>query len=380
MNMEKLLDFIRSMYPDRDRVALHEPRFNGNEKRYVCDAIDSTFVSSVGGYVIRFEAMLRDITGSERAVATVNGTTALHIALVLAGVCHGDLVLTQALSFVATANAIAHAGAEPIFLDIERDTLGLFPDCLRQFLETSTERRPEGCFDKATGKRIAACVPMHTFGHPCRIEAIAEVCGEHGIPVIEDAAEALGSSWHGRHVGTFGLAGILSFNGNKIATCGGGGAIITNDVGFAAKAMHLTTTAKKPHRWLFEHDSVAYNYRMPNLNAALGCAQLERLTDFITDKRRLAQAYSDFCAANDIDFMREIDGAKANYWLNAVFAWNAAERDRLLALSDGAGVQTRPAWGLLPEQPMYRHCRRVDIPVAAKVAATLVNIPSGARC
>lgn len=379
MNAEKLIAFIRSLYPGQERIALHEPRFHGNEKKYVADTIDSTFVSSVGEYVTRFESMLLDTTGARYAVAVVNGTAALHMALLLAGVQQGDLVLTQALSFIATANAIAHAGAEPVFLDIEKSTLGLDPNVLRLFLATHASKRGNSCVDKASGRRYAACVPMHTFGHPCRIESILDVCGEYGIPVIEDAAEALGSQWRGKHCGTFGLMGTLSFNGNKIATTGGGGAIITNDGELAARAKHLTTTAKKPHAWLFEHEEIAYNYRMPNLNAALGCAQLEQLGDFIADKRRLALQYAKFCAQNNIPFMREPDGAHSIYWLNAVFASDKEERDEFLTLSNAQGIQTRPAWGLQPEQPMYRACLCSAVPAASDVADRLVNIPSSVR-
>jgi len=379
MNMEALLEFIRSRYPGQEAIALHEPRFRGNEKRYVDDAIASTFVSSVGEYVTRFEAGLREITGAGHAVATVNGTAALHLALLLAGAGPGDLVLTQAFSFVATANAIAHTGAEPVFLDIEKSTLGLDPGGLREFLAARAEKRGQGCFDRDTGRRYAACVPMHTFGHPCRLEEILDICGEYGLPVVEDAAEALGSLWRGKHCGTFGLMGILSFNGNKIVTAGGGGAILTGDGQLAARAKHLTTTAKKPHPWLFEHDETAYNYRLPNLNAALGYAQLEQLDCFITDKRRLAEEYAAFCAAHNIGFMEEPPGARSNYWLNAVFTAGREERDIFLARSNGRGLQTRPAWGLLPAQPMYRQCRCADIRVSAEIAEILVNIPSSVR-
>jgi len=377
--MNTLLTFIRSRYPDQKQIALHEPRFRGNEKRYVNDAIDSTFVSSVGEYVTRFEAMLQDITGAHYAVAVVNGTAALHMALLLANVKPGDLVLTQALSFVATANAITHANAEPVFLDIEKNTLGLDPDSLQLFLNANAEKRNKACFDKATGRRYAACVPMHTFGHPCRIETVLDICDEYGIPVVEDAAEALGSLWHERHCGTFGFMGVLSFNGNKIITTGGGGAIITNDEAVAIRAKHLTTTAKKPHPWLFEHDEIAYNYRMPNLNAALGCAQLEQLDGFIENKRVLAKEYSAFCVAEGLQFMEEPIGAYANYWLNSIFTKDRKDRDTFLALSNEQGIQTRPAWGLLPKQPMYTQCQCAPIPIALDVTERLVNIPSSVR-
>lgn len=379
MNTDIVLDFIRSRYPKQDRIALHEPRFRGNEKKYLADTIDSTFVSSVGEYVTRFESMLSALTGAKHAVVTVNGTTALHMGLVLVGVNPGDLVLTQALSFVATSNAIAHAGAEPIFVDIDRMTLGMDPGSLHVFLQENAERRSDGCFDKTSGRRYAACVPMHTFGHPCRIDALVEICAQFGIPLVEDAAEALGSLWRGKHCGTFGLLGTLSFNGNKIITCGGGGAIITDDANIAARAKQLTTTAKKPHAWLFEHECVAYNYRMPNLNAALGCAQLEQLDSFLEDKRLLASEYEHFCAAQNISFMVEPPESRANYWLNAIFVEDQSARDAFLALSNAQSVQTRPVWSLLPLQPMFMNCRCADISIARNISETLVNIPSSVR-
>lgn len=379
MNAEKFVEFICSRYPGQEKIALHEPRFAGNEKSYLCDTIDTTFVSSVGEYVTRFESMLREITGAKYAIAVVNGTAALHMALLLAGVKAGDLVITQGLSFVATANAIAHIGAEPVFLDIEERTLGLSPDSLRRFLESRATVSGGCCREASSGRRIAACVPMHTFGHPCRLEALQALCDEFGIPLVEDAAEAMGSLWHGKHCGTIGLLGTLSFNGNKIITCGGGGAILTNDDALAYGAKHLTTTAKRPHPWQFEHDAVAYNYRMPNLNAALGCAQLEQLDGFIADKRQLAEDYAAYCAGNGIAFMTEPEGARSIYWLNAIFTANKEERDAFLALSNERGVQARPAWNLLHELTMFRECLHDDLAVAANVTERLVNIPSSVR-
>lgn len=372
-------DFIRSRYPGLDRIALHEPQFCGNERAYVLDAIDSTFVSSTGAYVDRFEAMLCDITGARHAVATVNGTTALHTALLVALVRPGDLVLTQALSFVATANAIAHASAEPVFLDVEEDTLGLAPEAVADFLQTSCEKVADGCRHVATGRRVAACVPMHTFGHPCRVDVLADVCASFGIPVVEDAAEALGSLRQGRHCGTFGLLGTLSFNGNKIVTCGGGGAVLTDDPELARRAKHLTTTAKLPHPHRFIHNVLGYNYRLPNLNAALACAQLERLDAFVADKRALADEYAAFCAGEGLRFVREPAGTRANYWLNAVRLPDASARDAFLEVSNGRGIQTRPVWDLLPGLPMYAHCPCGPLETATRLAAEMVNIPSSPR-
>jgi aminotransferase in exopolysaccharide biosynthesis len=375
-----LCDFIRSRFPGRDRIGLHEPQFHGNERAYVLDAIDSTFVSSVGAYVKRFEEMLRQITGAKHAVATVNGTTALHAALLVAGTRPGDLVLTQPLSFVATANAIAHAGAEPIFLDVEEDTLGLDPQAVAEFLHSACEKTGGGCRHVATGRRIAACVPMHTFGHPCRVDALARVCAPFGVSVVEDAAEALGSLRQGRHCGTFGLLGTLSFNGNKIATCGGGGAVLTNDPGLARNLAHLTTTAKLPHPYRFVHDAIGYNYRLPNLNAALACAQLEQLEAFVASKRALASDYATFCAEAGLRFVSEPADTRANYWLNAIRLPDSSARDAFLEMSNRCGIQTRPAWDLLSSLPVYAHSPRGPLDVATRLAAELVNIPSSPRC
>ena len=283
-SFSEIIDFIKSLYPSENPVPLHAPRFTGNEKKYVVDAIDSTFVSSVGEYVDRFEEMICEITGAGFAVATVNGTCALHVALKLAGVQPGDEVITQPLSFVATANAISYCGAKPIFLDVSRKTLGLDPTALKEFLKSNTQTKKQGCYNNVIGKRITACLPMHTFGHPCRIDEIAEICEHYNIALIEDAAESIGSTYNGRHTGTFGLFGVYSFNGNKTVTCGGGGTIVTNDGTLAKKAKHITTTAKLPYPYEYIHDMTGYNYRLPNLNAALACAQLEQLDFFIKKK------------------------------------------------------------------------------------------------
>ncbi|EFL50836.1 DegT/DnrJ/EryC1/StrS aminotransferase [Solidesulfovibrio fructosivorans JJ]] len=374
-----LCEFIRSHFLGRDRIGLHEPQFYGNERAYVIDAIDSTFVSSVGNYVTRFEEMLCQITGAKYAVATVNGTTALHAALLVAGVQPGDMVLTQPLSFVATANAVAHAGAEPVFLDVEEDTLGLDPGAVAEFLLTACKKADGGCRHVATGRRVAACVPMHTFGHPCRVDALTDVCAGFGVPVVEDAAEALGSLRQGRHCGTFGLLGTLSFNGNKIVTSGGGGAVLTDDPELARRAKHLTTTAKLPLPYRFVHDSVGYNYRMPNLNAALACAQLEQLESFLASKRALAGEYATFCAKVGLRFVSEPADTQSNYWLNAIRLPDIATREAFLETSNDCGIQTRRAWDLLSSLPMFAHNPRGPLEVATKLAAELVNIPSSPR-
>lgn len=376
-SFSSVIETIRRICNSRDRMSLHAPVFTGNERAYVLDAIDSTYVSSVGEYVSRFERMLREITGARHAVACVNGTAALQVALHLAGVEKGDLVLTQALSFVATANAVAHCGAEPVFLDVDSDTLGLSPVALRDFLQTQCESKAQGCMHKSTGRRIAACVPMHTFGLPCRIQELAELCVQWGIPLVEDSAEALGSYASGKHCGTFGLLGTLSFNGNKIVTTGGGGAILTDDAELGKKAKHLTTTAKQPHAWAFMHDSVAWNYRMPNLNAALGCAQLERLDEFVRIKRARVQAYTDMCLEAGWSIVPELPGSHSNYWLCAVLLADRAERDAFLEASNAAGVMTRPVWEPLHTLPMYTQCLHGDLGTTLSIADRLVNLPSG---
>lgn len=358
-------------------LPLHAPLLDGKEKAYVLDAIDSTFVSSVGEYVARFEEDLCRATGAGHVIACSNGTAALQVALHLAGVGQGDLVLTQALSFVATANAIAHCGAEPVFLDVSEGDIGLSPDAVRSFVEKECTVLSNECRHKASGKRVAACVPMHTFGLPCRIAELAGLCAEWRIALVEDAAEALGSSYHKKHCGTFGLLGTLSFNGNKIVTTGGGGAIMTDDPDLARRAKHLTTTAKLPHAWEYRHDDVAWNYRLPNLNAALGCAQLERLEYFLSAKRARAKAYEDLFSGTEWSFICEKDHCYSNYWLCAVLTRNIEERDAFLRLANEAGVMTRPAWESLHRLPMYSHCLHDTLAVTEDVVARLVNLPSG---
>ena len=377
---DEVIAQIRSFFPGRDFIPLHEPKFIGKEKEYLAATIDSTFVSSVGKFVDRFEEMLRDYTGASHAVATVNGTSALHAALLVAGVAAEDEVITQPLTFVATANAISYCRAHPVFLDVDRDTLGLSPAALRDFLEEHTEQSGNVRRNKTTGRRISACVPMHTFGHPCRIEEIAELCREHNLFLIEDAAESLGSTRNGKQTGTFGALGVYSFNGNKTITCGGGGAIVTDSKALAAHAKHLTTTAKKPHPYLYEHDEIGFNYRMPNLNAALACAQLENLDRFLADKRALAALYRDFFSTQRaIDFVAEPEGTRANYWLNAILLKDRTTRDLFLTESNEASVQTRPAWTLLNRLEIYSHCQTDELANAAWLAERIVNIPSSVR-
>lgn len=373
---EHAIDFIRSLYPGRDLIPLHEPRFKGREKEYVNAAIDSTFVSSVGEFVDRFENMICRITGARFAIATVNGTAALHVALELAGVQSGDEVITQPLTFVATANAISYCGAKPIFLDVNQRTMGLDPEALEGFLKTNGRIRNNICYNTTTGKRISACVPMHTFGHPCQADAIAEVCERYHLALIEDAAEALGSTYKGKYAGTFGLLGIYSFNGNKTLTCGGGGAIVTNDEKYANRAKHITTTAKVPHAYEYAHDAIGYNYRLPNLNAALACAQLEELEFFIENKRKLAKTYEEFFQSLDIRFVCEPDHARSNYWLNAIILPNRAARDEFLEATNKAKVMTRPIWRLMNKLDMYKDCQTDELEVAQWLEERVVNIPS----
>lgn len=376
---EEIIRFIKHEFQYSDFIPLHEPRFYGNEKKYVIDAIDSTFVSSVGKYVDRFEKMICEITGARFAVATVNGTCALHIALKLARVQPGDEVITQPFSFVATANAISYRGGKPIFLDVSRETLGLDPQALEVFLKSNTRTKKNSCHNIATGNRIAACVPVHTFGHPCRIDEIAEICNHYHIALIEDAAESIGSTYKGKHTGTFGLLGILSFNGNKTITCGGGGAIITHDAKLAKIAKHITTTAKVPHPYEYVHDAIGYNYRLPNLNAALACAQFEQLDNFIEKKRELAKTYQTFFESLGIPFIQEPAHACSNYWLNAIILPDHKTRDEFLEATNKANVMTRPAWRLLNQLEMYKDCQTNALTNAEWLEERVVNIPSSVR-
>lgn len=360
-------------------VALHEPRFRGNEWIYLKECIDSTFVSSVGKFVDRFEDELAAFTGAKRAVAVVNGTAALHVALLLAGVEAGDEVLLPALTFIATANAVAYCQATPHFVDSEEGSLGMDAHALRDYLSATTEMRDGHCINRSTGRVIRAMVPMHTFGHPVDIEALLAVAHDFRLQLIEDAAESLGSTVGGRHTGTFGLMGTLSFNGNKTITTGGGGAILTNDVELGARAKHLTTTAKVPHRWNFIHDAVGYNYRLPNLNAALGCAQLEQLPGFLLEKRNLFNCYrSSFEAIPGVRLVAELAGCHSNYWLQTLILDEslADQRDAVLTATNDAGLMTRPVWALMHRMPMYSSTPKAPLPVAESLARRLINIPS----
>jgi len=380
MNFPHIIDFIRSLYPDRDFVPLHEPYFGGNEKKYLQDCIDSTFVSSVGKYVDRFEEMIREFTGAKCAVATVNGTAALHIALLLAGVQRNDLVITQPLTFIATCNAISYCGAEPVFIDIDRHNLGLSADALEAWLAANSVLEGESCYHIGSRQRLAACVPMHTFGHPCQIDRIVEICERYHIPVVEDSAESIGSYYKGRHTGTFGKLGVLSFNGNKTITTGGGGMIITNDDELGKLAKHITTTAKVPHPWEFVHNMTGYNYRLPNVNAALGCAQMEQLPQILANKRETARLYQEFFAGMDgITYIPESQDCVSNYWLNVMLFSNLEARNDFLQQSNTSKVMTRPAWTLMNKLAMFSKAISGDLEISEDIESRLVNIPSSFR-
>ena len=377
---ESVIDFIRTLYHSQDSIPLHEPKFIGNEKIYLNDCIDSTFVSSVGKYVDRFEQLVTEFTGAKYAIATVNGTAALHVALELIGVRRDDEVITQPLSFIAACNAISYCGAKPIFVDVDLDTLGMSPISLKAFLSNNVRKTSAGCINKTTGKRIAAVIPMHTFGHPCRIDEIAKICNEFGISMIEDAAESIGSYYQGKHTGTFGKLGVFSFNGNKTITTGGGGMIITNDETIAKRAKHITTTAKKPHPYEFIHDEIGYNYRLPNINAALGCAQMETISKFLESKRTIANAYSKFFDNNHyFKFISEPVNATSNYWLNALVLEDKQSRDDFLRELNDAGVMSRPVWRLMNELTMFSDCQSSDITNAKWLEERVVNLPSSVR-
>jgi perosamine synthetase len=369
------IEQVRRIYGDAF-IPLHRPVFEGNERQYLIDCIDSNFVSSVGVKVTEFEEKVAEFTGSKYAVATVNGTAALHVAIELAGVKPGDEVISQALTFIATCNAISYAGATPIFIDVDLDTMGLSPLALERFLEENAERRATGTFNKLSGKRISACVPMHTFGFPCRIAEIAEICADWDIALIEDAAESLGSYVGSRHTGTFASMATLSFNGNKVITTGGGGMIITDDSELAKRAKHITTTAKVPHPYEFVHDEIGYNYRMPNLNAALGCAQMERLDEFLTIKSQLADQWDAFFHDRDVDFVKGINGNNANHWLNAIIFDSRLDRDEFLKMTNDNNVMTRPIWTLMSKLPMFKNCQTDGLENSLWLEDRVVNIPS----
>jgi len=373
------ISFIKEQYNTNEFIPLHVPKFTGNEKKYVLETIDSTFVSSVGAFVDQFEAVMAQITNTQKAVAVVNGTAGIQVALRLVGVKTGDEVLTQALTFVATANAITYCNAYPVFLDVDLDTMGLSPKAVEKFLNEFGDLREEGCFNKKTGRKISACLPMHTFGFPVHLDELIRICSSWKIPVVEDAAESLGSQYKGKPTGSLGNIGVFSFNGNKIVTSGGGGAIVTNSIALGEKGKYLTTTAKIPHSYEYVHDELGYNYRMPNLNAALACAQLEQLDDFLENKRTLAQEYKTFFNDKGILFRTETADTKANYWLMCVELGNKQERDLFLKTTNSSNVMTRPIWQLMYRLPMYAHCQKDNQLNAEFLEERIVNIPSSVR-
>ncbi len=380
IKFEQVANFIKGQFPNQDFIPLHAPLFIGNERKYVMETLESTFVSSVGAYVNRFEEMMCEITGAKHAIAIVNGTGALHMALILADVIADDEVLSQSLTFIATCNAISYIGAKPVFLDVDSDTLGLSPTAIQNFLDNNAEIRKDGfTYNKNSGRRIKACVPMHTFGLPCRIDEIATICAEWNIVLVEDAAESLGSYYKGKHTGVFGQLGTFSFNGNKTVTSGGGGAIVTDDDDIAKRAKHLTTQAKVAHPWAFVHDQIGYNYRMPNINAALACAQLEQLERYVDNKRELAQVYEAYFKDTTITFKTELTDAKANYWLNAVLLADKEEQQEFLAYMNSNGVMARPVWELMHRLPMFEKAENANLENSEWIADRLVNIPSSVR-
>jgi len=374
-----IINFIRLIYNNVNFIPLHEPRFPGNEKKYLNECIDSTFVSSVGKFVNEFEEKIAKYIGVKYAVATSNGTSALHISLILGGVEQNDEVITQSLNFVASCNAISYCNAKPIFIDVDKDTMGLSPSALKYFLENNTTVINKQCINNKTNKVIKACVPMHSYGHPCKIDKIKEICDEHHIFLIEDAAESLGSMYKKKYTGTFGQLGTISFNGNKTITAGGGGCIITDDKILAKKAKHLTTTAKVPHKWDFNHDMIGYNYRMPNLNAALLVAQLEKLNDFIANKRNLANNYETFFNNMDLNFFKEPKDSESNYWLNCIILKDKRQRDQFLEETNSNKIMTRPIWTLMNKLPMFKDAQCDDLKNSEWLYERVVNIPSSVR-
>ncbi len=383
VDVEAVVAAVQSVVGDRgeELVLLHGPTLGGNAWDYVKECIDTGWVSSAGAYVTRFEQLLAEFTGAKHAVAVVNGTAALHVALLLVGVERGTDVLIPSLTFVATANAVAYCGAMPHFCDVEERTLGMDAGRLGTYLREIAEHRGGKCWNRRTGRRISAVVPMHTFGHPVDLEALLAVAERWGLPIVEDAAESLGSYYRNQHTGTFGRLGILSFNGNKIVTTGGGGAILTDDEELARQARHITTTAKLPHAWEFVHDQAGFNYRMPNLNAALGCAQLEQLPDLLASKRRLAERYREVVEKIEgVKVMCEPEGSKSNYWLNAILLDqpDLTTRDRLLEALNAAKLQSRPIWMPMHRLAMYRECPRMELDVTEQLAQRVVNVPSSA--
>ncbi|AGC78683.1 aminotransferase in exopolysaccharide biosynthesis [Nonlabens dokdonensis] len=374
---KNVIQKIRDLFNESTEfIPLHIPHFSGNEKKYVLECIESTFVSSVGQFVNDFEKSIENLTGAKRCVVCVNGTNAIHLALLASGVNEEDEVITQPLTFIATVNAISYARATPVFVDVDRDTMGLSPSSLKRFLEEETIMKNGYCYNKTSGRRIKACLPMHTFGHAARINEIARICQDYNLTLIEDAAEAIGSIYNGKHLGTYGLLGTFSFNGNKTMTTGGGGAIITDNEELADKIKHLSTQAKIPHKWKYEHNEIGYNYRMPNINAALGLAQIENLNYILDRKRALAEVYIDFFTSIGIDVFQERENETSNYWLNAVILEdNTAQQQFLTELND-AGVMCRPIWELMTDMIMFKDCQKSDLKNAKWLSERVVNIPS----
>lgn len=380
MEFKKVTDFIHDLYEAQDFVPLAVPVFIGNEKKYLNECIDTTFVSSVGKFVDRFEEDTARYTGCKRAVVCVSGTNALHMSLMLAGVQRDDEVLTQSLTFIATCNALSYIGAYPVFIDVDRDTMGLSPVAVREWLSKNSEQKDGECYNKNTGRRVKACVPMHTFGHPVHLDELLDVLKEYNIELVEDAAESIGSLYKGKHTGTFGKVGALSFNGNKTITTGGGGMMLFNDEELGAYAKHITTQAKIPHRWEFRHDHIGYNYRLPNINAALGCAQLEHIEEYVASKRETAKAYEEFFKdIPEIEFFVDTPDTRSNYWLNIVILKDKEAQLNFLEYTNDNGVMTRPIWELMNRLPMFEKCENDGLKNTIWFADRVVNIPSSVR-
>ena len=375
-----IVSFIHQLYNTDEFVPLHAPLFIGNEKKFLNECIDTPPASSVGKFVDRFEAEVAAYTGAKKAVVCVSGTNALHMAMMLVGVERNDEILTQALTFIATCNAISYINAHPVFIDVDKDTLGLSPAAVKAWLIKNAEVKNNACYNKHTGRRVKACIPMHTFGHPVRIDELADICKEWHLELVEDAAESLGSFYKGQHTGTFGKVGAISFNGNKTITTGGGGMLLFQDEELGALAKHLTTQAKVPHRWAFVHDHIGYNYRMPNINAALGCAQLENLERYVEDKRKTAEIYTDFFQnIPDITFFTESENSHSNYWLNVVILKDKKTQQEFLEYTNNHGIMTRPVWELMNRLDMFKHCETDGLKNTEWLADRIVNIPSSVR-
>lgn len=376
----QVTDFVHQLFGTEETVPLHAPLFIGNEKKYLNECIDTTFVSSVGKFVDRFEEKMAAYTGAKKAVVCVSGTNALHMAMMLVGVERDDEVLTQALTFIATCNAISYIGAHPVFIDVDMETLGLSPKAVKAWLDKNAELKNDVCYNKKTGRRVKACIPMHTFGHPVKIDELVQICNEWHLELVEDAAESISSLYKGQHTGTFGKVGAISFNGNKTITTGGGGMLLFQDEELGKLAKHLTTQAKVPHRWAFVHDHIGYNYRMPNINAALGCAQLENLDRYVENKRETAQIYADFFKnIPNITFFTEPENCRSNYWLNVVLLKDKAAQQNFLEYTNDHGVMTRPVWELMNRLEMFKQCETDGLKNTEWLADRIVNIPSSVR-